>query len=215
MAVMEKLSIIQSMDDKRPNWECLRDVAITQKGYFTAAQAKECGYGSDLLYHRASSGSFVRIRRGLYRLPDFPPSPDEEMMVAWLSVGREASVVSHESALAIHGISDVIPSSTHITVPRSRRGYRADPGVTLHTVVKPLENEEIVVRDGMKVTAPTRTIIDVASWGISPEHIESAVRDALRRGLTTRARLTEAAEDRGGNAKAELLHALARVSNEV
>lgn len=201
------------MHDTRPNWECLRDVATEQKGYFTAAQAKRCGYGADLLSHRVSSGSFARVRRGLYRLPDFPPSPDEELMIAWLSAGREQSVISHESALAIHGISDVIPSSIHVTVPRSRRWFRGDADMTIHTVVEPLKDSEIVVRDGIKLTEPARTIADAVQWGTSPEHIESAVRDALRRALTTRERLVQAAEERG--VKDHVLRALERVSDEV
>jgi predicted transcriptional regulator of viral defense system len=44
-----------------------------------------------------------------------------------LAIGSEESVVSHQSALALLDRSDVIPSGIHVTVPRRRRGYRADP----------------------------------------------------------------------------------------
>ncbi|MGH7658360.1 MAG: type IV toxin-antitoxin system AbiEi family antitoxin domain-containing protein, partial [Gemmatimonadales bacterium] len=86
-------------------------------------------------------------------------------MIEWLSAGREVSVVSHESALAMHEISDIIPSSIHVTVPRSRRWYKGGAEVTIHTVVEPLKDSEIVVRDGIKLTEPARTIADAAEWG--------------------------------------------------
>ena len=136
-------------------------------------------------------------------------------MVAWLSAGRETSVISHESALAIHGISDIIPSSTHLTVPRNRRWYGGKANETIHTVVEPLKDTEVVVRDGIRLTAPARSIVDAAEWGTSPEHIESAVRDALRRGMTTRDRLLAAAADRSGEVRARIDRVLERVFDEV
>lgn len=185
------------MDD-RPDWGCLLGIATEQKGYFTAAQARACGYGWDLLSHRASSGSLSRIRRGLYRLPDFPFSTREEVMVAWLSAGRESALVSHESALEIHGLSDVIPHSIHLTVPRSRRGYRGIEGVTIHTTLRPVPERDITVREGIRLTSPARSIVDAAEWGTSAEHIEVAVGDALRCGLTTPERLLAVVEPRPG-----------------
>lgn len=185
------------MNDK-PDWDRLLGIATEQKGYFTAAQARACGYGWDLLSHRASSGSLTRIHRGLYRLPDFPSSMREEVMAAWLSAGRDNSLVSHESALEIHDLSDVIPHSIHLTVPRSRRGYRGIEGVTIHTTLRPVPGRDLTVREGMKVTSPARSIVDAAEWGTSPEQIEMAVDDALRRGLTTPERLTAVGESRSG-----------------
>lgn len=122
-------------------------------------------------------------------------------MAGWLSAGRESAVVSHESALDLHELTDLIPSSTHVLVPRSRRGYRGPSGVTVHTT-QDLPEEEIVTREGMRVTTPERSIADAAEWGVSPEHVEVAVREALDRGLTTRKRLLRVADSRGGHVKA-------------
>lgn len=187
------------MNDK-PDWSCLVEMASQQKGYFAADQARACGFSWDLLSHRASSGSIRRIRRGLYRLPDYPSSAREEVMVGWLSAGRESAVVSHESALELHGLTDLIPGSTHVIVPRSRRGYRGPSGVTVHTT-QDLPEKDIVTREGMRVTSPARSIADAADAGVSPEHVQVAVREALDRGLTTRRRLLRVADSRGGRAK--------------
>src|SRR5664280_1945725 len=97
--------------DTRPAWEALFAVASEQAGYFTTAQARACGYHWDLLSHHTRAGRFVRLRRGLYRLRDYPSSPHEEMMAAWLATGRESALVSHESALSLLDLSDVVPDA--------------------------------------------------------------------------------------------------------
>jgi hypothetical protein len=35
------------------------------------------------------------VRRGLYQLRDYPSSPREQVMAAWLSADKEQAVVSH------------------------------------------------------------------------------------------------------------------------
>src|SRR5258708_4740604 len=96
-----------------PSEEDLFALATEQAGYFTAAQAHALGYGWPLLAYHARSGRFIRLRRGLYRLRDYPSSRREDVLAAWLAAGRDATVVSHESALEIHELSDVVPDATH------------------------------------------------------------------------------------------------------
>ena len=91
------------------------------------------GYSPALLSHHARSGRFLRERRGLYRLREYPSSPREEVTAAWLAARPEHAVVSHESALDLLDLSEIIPNVIHLTVPRSRRGLEAPPGILLHT----------------------------------------------------------------------------------
>ena len=172
-------------------------LASEQAGYFTAAQAQGFGISPRLLTHHTSTGRFIRVARGLYRFRDYPSSPDEEVVAAWLAVGKEHSVVSHESALDLLDLTDIIPHSLHLTVTRDRRGLHAPPGVTLHTVTTPLRADEIVTRRGIQLTAPIRTLLDVAEAGTAPEQVERGVREAVRRGLTTPDQLRQTALRRG------------------
>lgn len=135
-------------------------------------------------------------------------------MAGWLSAGRESAVVSHESALHLHELTDLIPSSTHVLVPRSRRGYRGPTDVTVHTT-QDLPERDIVMREGMRVTTPARSIADAAEAGVSPEHVEAAVQDALDRGLTTRERLLRVAGSRGGHVEALIERAVEDRSSAV
>jgi hypothetical protein len=95
--------------------------------------------------------------------------------------------VSHESALELLGLSDIIPNAIHLSVPRTRRKLSRRSGVALHTTTRPLAGPDIVVRDGMRLTGPARTLADVAEAGLAPEQVVRAARQAIGRGMTTHA----------------------------
>lgn len=177
-----------------PDDELLFAIASSQSGYFTAAQAHEAGFSVRLLQHHAVRGRFRRIHRGVYRLRDYPSSSHDEVMAAVMAVGGHA-VVSHESALDLLDLSDVIPNAIHLTVPRTKRHSPRLPGV-VHTTTRPLGPSDVVVRDGMRVTSPIRTVLDTAEAGVGPEQVEAAIRDAERRGLLTFRQLIAAAQTR-------------------
>jgi predicted transcriptional regulator of viral defense system len=179
-----------------PDRACLFDVAAMQQGYFTAAQAGACGYSPALLAHHARGGRFLRVRRGLYRLREYPSSPREGVMAAWLAAGPDRAIVSHESALDLLDLADVIPNAIHLTVPRARRGLVAPPGVLLHTSTRPPLRNETTEREGIRLTGPLRTILDAAEWGTAPEQIVLAVGQALARGWLAGEELRQAAAER-------------------
>jgi predicted transcriptional regulator of viral defense system len=182
------------MDDTilaRPDYTCLFGIASEQMGYFTTDQALSCGFGRDMLSYHAKRGRFMRFRRGLYRLRDYPSSMREEVMEVWLDVGRDLAVVSHESAMDLLDLSDVVPRAVHITVPRANRYLRGVPGARIHTTSTPLSRSDITWREGIRLTNAARSIVDSAEAGTAPEQIEMAVFQALDRALTTPERLRE------------------------
>ena len=132
--------------------------ASEQAGYFTA-QAHAAGYSKQLLAYHAATGRFIRQRRGLYRLRDYPSSRYKEVTAAWLAAGKNSAAVSHESALDLLNLSDVLPDRVHLTVPRSRRGLPRLRLVALHTTVHPLLPHETTIREGIRITDPMRSIL--------------------------------------------------------
>jgi hypothetical protein len=54
-----------TIGDAAPDRSRLFDVVTGQGGYFTAEQARACGYSWALLSHHVKSGRYIRIRRGL------------------------------------------------------------------------------------------------------------------------------------------------------
>ena len=131
------------------------------------------------------------------QLREYPSSPREEVLAARLAVGKDIAVVSHESALALLDLSDVIPDAAHLTVPRPRHNLPSLPGVQIHTTARPLRSGDLTYRDGMVVTSATRTILDVAETGTAPDQVELAAIQAVERGLATPDHLRRDAATRG------------------
>lgn len=184
--------------------------AESQAGYFMAQQALEAGMSRATLQHHARDGGrYERVRRGLYRLRYFPSSPHEHMVAAWLPLRDAGGVVSHESALELYDLSDVMPTSVHISLPRAKRGQRPRPGVRLHTTSHPIAPTETTHRHGALATTPARTIIDAIEDGVQPDQIEMAVAQACARGLTTPGWLRDAARERSARVRQAAEHAIA------
>lgn len=179
-----------------PDHAKLFGIASEQAGYFTTRHAHDAGFSSPLIRHHVRTGRFVHVARGLYRLRDYPSTPREEVLAAWLRLAPKA-VVSHESALDLLGLSDVIPDAIHLTVPRTFRKLISLPGVTIHTTVRPVRPSDIVNRDGVRLTNAARTIADVVEAGLAPDQVERAVRSAIDRGFATPRQLRAAASNRG------------------
>ena len=173
--------------DPQENARALYQIAVAQGGYFTAAQARQVGYAYSQQHFHVSRGNWLKIDRGLFRLRDFPPGEREDLIRASLWSLKQKSVpqavVSHDTALTVHELSDVMPARVHLTVPPGFR-KRVTPGCVLHKAT--LAPEEIESRTGYRVTTPLRTLLDVADSPLSQEHLNRAVRDALERGLVRR-----------------------------
>lgn len=176
-----------------PDYEQLYDIAESQAGYFAAHQARQCGFSWERLSNNVKTGRFIRVRHGIYRLARFPGSAFEDLFVAWLRAGPEA-VVSHESALALYDLSDVLPAEVHLIVPRTSSRRRR--GIRQHT--HQLESDEVTFREGLPVTTVARTLADVAAAGLAAEQVRLALQEALERGLTSGNEIVQYAAGRGG-----------------
>jgi predicted transcriptional regulator of viral defense system len=197
---------------RKPSRACLFDIASGQAGYFTTAQAHSCGFSRALLSHHSKDGPFVRVRRGLYRLQEYPSSPREHLLAAWLATGKDTAVVSHESALDLLNLSDIVPDAVHLTVVRSRRNVPSVPGVRIHTTDRPIGPNERLVRDGVILTSAARSIVDSAEKGAAPEQIEMAVAQAVERGLATPVEIRQAVSNRSRRVRNLVAGALNRVA---
>lgn len=181
----------------------LAQVARSQGGYFSTAQALEAGYSYQAQKYHTDRGNWRRVDRGLYRLPEWP-LPNHGDLIRWTIWSRGRGVVSHDSALAVHELGDVNPSRVHLTVPQDFRAQA--PGVALHRGVVP--EEDVVPREGFTVTAPERTLLDLAGGDLERAHFEAAVREALERGLVSRRDLLARSEEFGPRAALRLERAL-------
>ena len=177
----------------KPDWDLLFETASAQVGYFTTKQAAEAGYSSQLLLKHIRAGRVTRTRRGIYRLVHFPAGEHEELVTAWLWSER-AGVVSHQTALALHGLSDALPAHVHLTLPRTwrTRRFRLPIGVVLHHA--DVSQGERAWFGAVPTTTARRSLNDCAREHMSPDRLRQAAQQAIRRGLVTRAELGDVDE---------------------
>lgn len=170
---------------KTPDWDHLYKVAEGQAGYFTTRQAAEAGYSAQLLVYLGGK-KVSRVRRGIYRLVHFPASAHEDLVMLWLWSHR-AGVFSHETALALHDLSDVLPGKVHMTLPApwQRRRLRVPEGLVLHFAN--VEEAERGHFGAVPITVPLRTLRDCLAVDLAPGLIDQAIFQAHRRGLITAA----------------------------
>ncbi|MBI1874658.1 MAG: type IV toxin-antitoxin system AbiEi family antitoxin domain-containing protein [Acidobacteria bacterium] len=174
---------------RRRQWDTtLYELAEAQAGYFTAAQARAAGLHQVRLAQLNRRGDIERVTRGVYRLTRYPISPLGQYMEAalWPQVRRPDAqgVISHESALAIYGLSDASPASVHVTLPVEFRIRRAVPKrLALHYAdLKPTDVQKV---EGVPVTTAARAIRDAHAGHLGAALIRQAINDGRRTGHLT------------------------------
>jgi len=179
----------------KSNENKLFQIAQEQQGYFTTKQAMACGYVDQNHRHHVLSGAWVREHRSIYRLAHFPASPQGQYVLWSLwSRNRQESpqgIFSHQTALSIHELSDVMPARLHMTVPLGFRRNSALPKVLiLHRA--PLTESDIETYQGYRVVRPLHAISELLRDGSeSRDHLRQALRQCLDRGLITQTNLRQ------------------------
>jgi very-short-patch-repair endonuclease len=96
-------------------------------------------------------------------------------MAAVLACGPRA-FLSHSSAGALWSITDERRRSVHVSLPASLAAHQ--PGVIVHRR-SGLHDHDVVEHEGIRVTSPALTIVDIASTARSVE-LERAINEADR-----------------------------------
>lgn len=171
---------------RKRQWDTLLyGIAEDQAGYFTAAQARAAGLLQIRLVQLAKQGDVERVSRGVYRFTRFPVSPLGHYMeaVLWPQVRRPdvAGVISHQSALTIHGLSDVNPARIHVTLPAAVRLRRDVPKVLVIHYAD-LDTTDVERVQGIPVTTPAKSIRDAHAGHLGDALIAQAIADGRRVG---------------------------------
>ncbi|MCC6165237.1 MAG: type IV toxin-antitoxin system AbiEi family antitoxin domain-containing protein [Acidobacteria bacterium] len=164
----------------------LYGIAEDQAGFFTAAQARVAGLHQVRLIQLAQHGDIERVSRGVYRLTRFPISRLGHYMeaVLWPQVRRPdvVGVVSHQSALSIHELSDASPARVHVTLPTAVR-IRRDVPNSLAIHYADLSPNDVERVEGVPVTTPARSIRDAHASHLGNDLVRQAIADGRRSGV--------------------------------
>lgn len=160
-------------------------LAARQHGVVARRQLLEAGLTSSAVHRRLARGIFKPIAgAGVYLLGPVE-RPRSREMAATLAAGP-GSVVSHRSAASLWGLlhPDSRPASpplpVEISVQLPARGPRRE-GVLVHRV-RSLPDDERRECEGIPITSPARTLLDLAAI-LGQRELETAVARADREGL--------------------------------
>ena len=132
------------------------------------------------------AGTITRVRPGAYLAGPVPAQPEvrHALLVRATAerLGRGA-VASHVSAAVLHGLPvwNVPLSRVHVT---RDRGYGGRRDRRLHVHVAPLAAAEVQLAQGVPVTSPARTVVDLAR-SVGFEEATVVADAALRRELVS------------------------------
>jgi very-short-patch-repair endonuclease len=145
----------------------------------TRRQLLESGLSPHAIDHRIERGRLHPVWRGIYALGRPQLTRHGRWMAAVLSCGPEAAL-SHESAAALWEIWPERRGEIEVSVPAGRFPRR--PGIAIHRRAS-LSAEERTRRDGIPVTTPVCTLVDLATR-LRRDQLEAAVNEADKRGLS-------------------------------
>jgi Transcriptional regulator, AbiEi antitoxin len=162
-------------------------VARRQHGVITRGQLIELGFTPSAIEHRLASGRLRSLRRGVFAVGHVEIGRLGRWMAAVLACGRGA-LLSHESAAELWEIRAHERRPIEVTLPAPDR--RRIRGLVVHRRTI-LSSRDRRTRNGIPVTAPARTLADLA-LRLSPQQLEAAINEADRRDLIDPERLREA-----------------------
>ena len=159
------------------------------------------GYADNELQRGRRAGSLIVVRRGAYvsagdRRLEHPLARHALLVAAEVARIAPYAVVSHVSAVVLHGLPvwGVPLERVHVTRARAT-GARAGRRVVVHSAS--LTRAQITRVDGIPVTCPARTVVDLART-CSFESAVVTIDAALRRGLVSEATLADALQRAAG-----------------
>jgi very-short-patch-repair endonuclease len=143
-------------------------LAGRQHGVVERSQLYASGVGRRAIEHRIAAGRLHPLYRGVYAVGHRVLSQRGRWMAATLAAD---GVLSHRSAGALWVIRQW-QGRIDVTTPRTRRKR---PGLLLHRAV--LAPDEVTIHDGIPVTTPARTLLDLA--GVLQRHeLQQAINEA-------------------------------------
>jgi predicted transcriptional regulator of viral defense system len=156
--------------------EALLPLAEAQEGNFSAAQAAEQSITYRDLARLANAGHIERIFTGVYRLVRWPLAAHGDLwpMVLWGYSKQWPTVLSHRTALALYGVSDINPSRIDLTVGRHVR-FRGipPPAMVLHR--RSVAPSEMTRVEGLPCTTLFRTLLDLIVDRMAIDSVEQVL----------------------------------------
>ena len=166
----------------------LFEYARYREGLFTTKLAEKAGFHRSHHSYHVRAGNWIREMRGIYSLARFPQDDSVAQLVLWHLWSRNRNdepqgVYSHDTALRIYDLGDLMPAKLHMTVPTKFRRFKDIPDILVLYKAN-ISQSDIRRKDGYAVTTPARTILDMVNSGFYENYvIEQVCREAFDEGM--------------------------------
>jgi very-short-patch-repair endonuclease len=160
-------------------------LARRQHGVVAARQLAGVGISRDVVRCRVSKGWLVRMHRGVYLVGPLR-TPLTDSMAAVLALG-DGALLSHSPAAVLWGLRPRAPGRMEVTV--IGRDARGPGAINLHRL-RHLHPGDATQRQGVPVTSPARTLLDLAA-AVSARELDRATDEARVHRLVTDLSLDE------------------------
>lgn len=137
----------------------IADIARNQHGVFTRSQALSTGIGDRTIGSRTASGVYERLYPEVYAFPGATATWHRAVAAAVFSAMPPAAA-SHTTAAFLWGLADGAGETIEVVCRRHQRVHRER--FRLHES-KDLKRFDIVSVDGIPVTSPVRTVVDLGA----------------------------------------------------
>jgi very-short-patch-repair endonuclease len=150
-----------------------------QHGVVTRGQLLKLGYSAEAIKHRIAIGRLHVVYRGVYAVGRPELSREGRWMAAVLACGLHA-VLSHLSAAALWQIGSYEDGRIDVALPAA--AVRRRSGISVHRRRWPVDHL-LTRHNGIPVTNPLLTLVDLASVLQGDDRLQAAVNEADKRGL--------------------------------
>ena len=146
----------------------LRHLVASNRGFFSRAEALECGETDQTLATARREGVIIRLRRGMYAsAQDYNAKDDAGKHLlharAALAAQRGTVALTGPSAAALHGFALYEQDLTTVHLLRLDRGSSHRAAKINHHVVTQDIHEDLGIYDGIAAVNPARAVWEVAS----------------------------------------------------
>jgi len=162
----------------------LMRLAEQRHGLITVGEAATMLVGRRTLARLAERGVLIRHSRGLYRVAGHIPSARDEIRAAAVAT---AGAASYESAAIWWGSDAFKPDKAHVSVSHLR-SPQSRGGLVVHSTTRNID-KVTVLRDGIRVTTPIQTLLDLCAAGHEAGAIRAFFAHCLSSRLVTAAQL--------------------------
>jgi hypothetical protein len=147
-------------------------IANRQGGIVARAQLCDLELSPKAIDHRVRSGRLHPIHRGVYAVGHQAIGVDGRWWAAVLALG-DVAVLSHFSAASAWDVRRSASGLIHVTVPGSA-GRKRRAGIRVHRPER-LTSDEVTTLDGLPITTPARTLLDLAASGLRGRELEAVL----------------------------------------